>query len=159
MEARRVDKNNKSVDVTRKTLKEVDKLEAMERFKKSKKVHAIMRATAVSLKTPVLELYEEWGWDLYDEYEHAFDALRIALVEPEEVFTKINISEKHKEALLKVIEAKIPMQPKKIGANFSLTCTGIGGIDLIKEALLTAKHAVNINGWVIDFKMIAPPTY
>jgi len=51
------------------------------------------------------------------------------------------------------------MQPKKIRADFGLTCTGIGGVDLIKEAMLTAKHAVNTQGWNIDFKMIAPPNY
>ena len=82
----------------------------MDKFKKAKKVHAIMRATAVALKTPVIELYEQWGWDLYDPpFEHAFDAFRIALSEPEQVFPKVKIPEKHKEALLKIIESKIPM--------------------------------------------------
>jgi len=38
-----------------------------------------MRACAVQLKTPVEELYEEWGWDLYDLFEHALDAFRIAI--------------------------------------------------------------------------------
>jgi len=58
MEVRRVDYKTKSVDVTRKTVKDSERKEAMEKFKKAKKVHAIMRATAVALKIPVLELYE-----------------------------------------------------------------------------------------------------
>ena len=30
---------------------------------------------------------------------------------------------------------------------------------MIKEALLTAKHAVNDEVWQLEFKMIAPPNY
>ena len=33
------------------------------------------------------------------------------------------------------------------------------GVDVIKEALLTAKHAVNDEVWQLEFKMIAPPNY
>lgn len=51
------------------------------------------------------------------------------------------------------------MKPKKIRADFSLTCTCIQGVDLIKEAIMIAKHEVNTDGWVVDFKMIAPPNY
>jgi translation initiation factor 2 subunit 1 len=132
MDVRRVDVKTKSVDLSRKSIKPEDRLEAMERFKKAKKVHAIMRVTAVALKTNALKLYEEWGWDLYDKFDHAYDAFRIALAEPEQIFPKIEISKEHQEALLKVIESKIPLQPKKIRADFKLTCTSIGGIDLIK---------------------------
>ena len=42
-----------------------------------------MRVTAVALKTNALKLYEDWGWDLYDKFDHAYDAFRIALAEPE----------------------------------------------------------------------------
>jgi translation initiation factor 2 alpha subunit (eIF-2alpha) len=40
-----------------------------------------MRQTAIKLKTPVEQLYEQFGWDLYDKcgFEHAFDAFRVAM--------------------------------------------------------------------------------
>ena len=49
--------------------------------------------------------------------------------------------------------------PLKIRVDFALTCTQFDGIDVIKEALLTAKHKVNDDNWKIEFKMIAPPNY
>ena len=49
--------------------------------------------------------------------------------------------------------------PLKIRVDFALTCTTYDGINVIKEALLTAKHVVNVDGWKIEFKMIAPPYY
>ena len=38
-----------------------------------------MRQTAVKLNKNVEQLYEEFGWDLYDQFDHAYDAFRIAL--------------------------------------------------------------------------------
>ena len=49
--------------------------------------------------------------------------------------------------------------PLKIRVDLALTCTQFDGIDIIKEALLTAKHRVNDENWNIEFKMIAPPNY
>lgn len=49
--------------------------------------------------------------------------------------------------------------PLKIRADFALTCTRFEGIDVIKEALLTAKAKVNDETWKVEFKMIAPPYY
>jgi len=49
--------------------------------------------------------------------------------------------------------------PLKIRVDFSLTCTSFEGVDVIKEALLTAKHRVNDETWTVDFKLIAPPNY
>lgn len=39
-----------------------------------------MCQTAIKLNIAVEELYQQWGWDLYDcGFEHAYDAFRIAL--------------------------------------------------------------------------------
>ena len=61
--------------------------------------------------------------------------------------------------MISQIEKKIKVKPSKIRADFRLTSTCIEGVDLIKKAMLTAKHQVNVDGWNVDFKMIAPPEY
>jgi translation initiation factor 2 alpha subunit (eIF-2alpha) len=38
-----------------------------------------MRQTAIKLNTKVEELYEQFGWELYEKFDHAYDAFRIAL--------------------------------------------------------------------------------
>ena len=60
---------------------------------------------------------------------------------------------------METIRRKMATNPLKIRVDFSLTCTSYEGVDVIKEALLTAKHAVNVGEWKLDFKMIAPPNY
>lgn len=40
-----------------------------------------MKLTAFNLKRKLVDLYEEFGWDLYDKFEpqHAYDALKLCL--------------------------------------------------------------------------------
>ena len=61
--------------------------------------------------------------------------------------------------LLDTIRRKMTANPLKIRVDFALTCTQFDGIDIIKDALLTAKHRVNDDTWNVVFKMIAPPNY
>ena len=79
--------------------------------------------------------------------------------EPDIVFSRINITEEQKKVLMSTIQAKMASNPLKIRVDFALTCTTYDGVDVIKEALLTAKHAVNTGDWKVEFKMIAPPNY
>lgn len=75
------------------------------------------------------------------------------------VFSKIDISDDHKEKLLATLHRKLEVKPFKIRVDFSLTCTGYDGVEAIREALLTAKHEINDETWQLEFKMIAPPHY
>lgn len=81
LEVLRVDEDKMCIDLSKKQIKPETMKEANKYYKKSKKVHAIMRQTAIKLQTPVEELYEKWGWDLYDngQFPHALDAFRIAM--------------------------------------------------------------------------------
>ena len=79
--------------------------------------------------------------------------------DPDAVFSKVNITDKQREELLDTINKKMSSNPLKIRVDFALTCTSFDGVDVIREALLTAKHQVNVDGWKLDFKMIAPPYY
>ena len=161
MEVLRVDDMKMYIDLSKKSLLDEQKEEAEKRWKKSKKVHEIMFEVAMKLKTPIESLYEAWGWDLYEKcgFEHALDAMRVAMQEPEIVFTKIDISDEHKEKLLATLHRKLTVNPFKIRVDFSLTCTNYDGVEAIREALLTAKHEVNDENWNLEFKMIAPPHY
>lgn len=79
--------------------------------------------------------------------------------DPDFVFSKVNITDEQRAKLLDTIHKKMASNPLKIRVDFMLTCTAFDGVDIIREALLTAKHAVNTDGWKLEFKMIAPPTY
>ena len=81
MEVLRVDEDKMCIDLTKKNVKPELQDAAVKRFKKAKQVHAIMRQVAVKLQTPTEELYEQFGWDLYEKcgFDHAYDAFRVAM--------------------------------------------------------------------------------
>ena len=84
-------------------------------------VHLIMFQTALKLNCPLLDLYESFGWDLYDEFDHAHDSFRLILTHPELVFPKIDeITEIQKNALVENIEKKMGASAVKLRSTFKL---------------------------------------
>lgn len=42
-------------------------------------VHNILKQVATKLDCTLQQLYEDFGWDLYDKFGHAFDAFRLIM--------------------------------------------------------------------------------
>jgi len=38
-----------------------------------------LKQTAFTLQCKLVELYEAFGWDLYDAFDHAYDAFKLSL--------------------------------------------------------------------------------
>ena len=106
------------IDLGRKGIKPEEKDEAEKKFFNAKKVHIIMKQTARQLGVQFAELYDQWGWDLYDQFEHAYIAFRIILSDPDEIFNRIEIEEEHKEALIDVISKRMKVDPLRIRVEF-----------------------------------------
>jgi translation initiation factor 2 subunit 1 len=88
-----VDKEGGFIDLSKKTVQIADIEEKKKWFDKSKVVHLIMKLTAFTLQCKTIELYEAFGWDLYDKFDHAYDAFKLCLSDPEIVFGKITITD------------------------------------------------------------------
>jgi translation initiation factor 2 subunit 1 len=75
----RVDKDKRYIDLSKKKVQPEEAIEAEKYYKKAKMVHNILKQTAVKLDCKLIELYEQFAWDLYDKYDHAYDAFRIIM--------------------------------------------------------------------------------
>ena len=82
MQVLHVDQEGGYIDLSKRTIQLDDIEEKKVFYKKSQMVHLIMRLTAVTLNTKVITCYENFGWDLYDHFEHALDAFKLSLTEP-----------------------------------------------------------------------------
>ena len=100
-----------------------------------------MRLTAHQLKVRLIDLYEKFGWDLYDKFnlDHAYDAFKLCLSEPDMILGKLDISKPEREALLGNIQKKMAAAPVKLRSRFNLKCYTYEGIDAIRASLLEAK--------------------
>jgi len=103
-------------------------------------------------------LYELIAWPLGDKYSHPYDAFKLALTEPQEVFSGMDIPKDTMDILMKTIAQRLTPQPIKLRADIELTCFKPAGIDAIKRAL-KAGEAVSTPTVPVKAKLIAPPFY
>ena len=105
------------------------------------------------------ELYETIGWPLYDKYEHALDAFKLAIIDSSKnIFEGLQTTPEVIEALLKVIRTRLTPLPIKIRADFSVTCFEYEGIDAIKAALKAGTETGN-KEIEVKIRLIAAPHY
>lgn len=159
MQVIQVDAEQGFVDLSKRVLSPDDAVAKRKEFDKAKIVHLIFRLTAYNLKCKLIKLYEDFGWDLYDKFDHAYDALKLCLTEPELVFSKVNITEEQKTELLKNVTKKMAPQPMKLRTCFSLKCFTEEGVEAIKESMIEAKKKTSDEKFTLSFKIIAPPEY
>lgn len=69
-----------NIDLSKRTVQVQEVEELKKKFDKSKIVHLILRLTAQNLQCKLIQLYEDFGWDLYDHFDHAYDALKLCLM-------------------------------------------------------------------------------
>ena len=151
----RVDREKRYIDLSKKKVLAADAAATELHFKKAKMVHNILRQMVSKLNTDaskktedhqtvtLLQLYEKFGWRLYDRYDHAFDAFRLIMSDPEAVYKEIEITPEEQKVLYESIARKMAPTPLKLRADFELQCFTYEGIDALKEALITARTKVN----------------
>lgn len=154
----RVDEEKGYIDLSKRRVSPEDIAAHEDKYSKSKAVHSILRHVAETTKTPLIKLYENFGWDLYKRYGHAHDAFTQIVIDPEPVLGQYNLPTAQKTALVNNIRRKLTPQPVKIRADIEVTCFAYEGIDAIKDAL-RAGEALSTEEQSISIHLIAPPTY
>lgn len=154
----RVDESKGYLDLSKKQVTSENIAECEAKYNKAKAVNNILRHVAQTTGTDIEILYETIGWPLYEKYEHALDAFKLAVVEPDTVLGGLTMTPEIRQSLLKVIKNRLAPQPLKIRADFSVTCFEYEGIDAIKAALMAGMQLANENV-KIDIRLIAAPLY
>ncbi|KAJ1671144.1 eukaryotic translation initiation factor 2 subunit alpha, partial [Spiromyces aspiralis] len=62
----RVDEEKGYIDLSKRRVLEEDKQKCLERFERSRTVHSILRNVSANLEIDIEQLYEQFGWPLYD---------------------------------------------------------------------------------------------
>eukprot|EP00002_Diphylleia_rotans_P000592 TRINITY_DN102_c1_g1_i1.p1 TRINITY_DN102_c1_g1~~TRINITY_DN102_c1_g1_i1.p1 ORF type:complete len:402 (+),score=113.90 TRINITY_DN102_c1_g1_i1:41-1207(+) len=153
----RVDKEKGYIDLSKRRVSSEEVAKMEDKYSKSKTVHSIMRHVAETLQVSLEGLYVHFGWPLYREFGHAFEAFKRAVTEPE-ILAKYNLSPELEDCLLKNIQRRMAPQQIKLRADISVSCLAYEGIDAIKAAL-KAGQAIQFEGKNIDIRLVAPPHF
>jgi translation initiation factor 2 subunit 1 len=154
----RVDKEKGYIDLSKRRASPEDIVKAEERYTKAKAVHSIMRHLSTKLRVPMLALYTRIGWPLYKKYGHAFDALQVAVSDPDSIFKGMDMTEAELTELTSFVKLKMAPQPLRIRADIQVTCVAFEGVEAIRAALLTAE-SFGDDKVPIKVQLIAPPLY
>ncbi|KAF9528721.1 eukaryotic translation initiation factor 2 alpha subunit-domain-containing protein [Crepidotus variabilis] len=106
------------------------------------------------------QLYDQIAWPLGKKYGHPYDAFKLALTEPDNVFAALQtpISPSIRTILTSTIARRLTPQPIKLRADIEVTCYTPAGIDAIKKAL-RAGEKQSSEAVPIKAKLVAPPLY
>lgn len=152
----KVDQEKGYVDLSKRRVTIDQTRPVEERYVKSKTVHSIMKSVAEKSGTGIEELYSSFCWDLYDKYEHALDAFKLAVTDPETIFGEFGLGESVYDELTAQITKRLTLRPVKIRVDLNISCYTDSGIDTIKQVLLKAMADSEFD---IKIKLIAAPTY
>lgn len=73
----RVDQEKGYIDLSKRRVSAEDIAKCEKKYNKSRCVHGILRHVSETMKVPLVKLYEDFGWDLYKRFGHAFDAFKL----------------------------------------------------------------------------------
>lgn len=147
------------IDLSKRRVTSEDAEKAEDKYNKSKAVHSILRHVAEKHQYPLEKLYEKVGWPLSRKYGHAYEAFKIAITNPEQVFDGIDVPSKViMDELLLQISRKLTPNPVKVRADIEVTCFSYEGVDAVKAAL-SAGESLNTEEVPVKVKLVAAPLF
>ena len=154
----RVDKDKGYIDLSKRRVSPEEILKAEDRFNKSKAVHSIMRHVSERCRIHMIELYQQFGWDLYRRFGHAYDAFKLIIQNEHGVLDKYKLRDDVSNLLIENIKRRLTPQAVKIRADIDVNCFSYDGIDAIKAGL-SAGEQCSVEGIEVKIKLVAPPLY
>merc|ERR1712224_811357 len=101
-----------------------------------------MRHVAETCKRELETLYTTFGWPLYKQYGHAYEAFKRCVAsdaEADALVAQYSLDDEIKDALVKNIRRRLTPQPVKMRADVEVTCFSYEGVDAVRDSLLTAQ--------------------
>ena len=154
----RVSSQRNQIDLSLRRVTGREKSEKMLEWKKERKAEAILKSAADKLKKSTDEA-EDIRKILLDKFGGLYSPLEEALDEGPEVLVKGGLSSEWAQAITEVTKTKIRLERSKVRGTVSITCHKPGGVEIIKQALTSAKKIRKPRGSEVKIYSIGSPKY
>ncbi len=154
----RVSSQRNQIDLSLRRVTGREKSEKMLEWKKERKAEAILTSAADKLKKSA-EDAEDIKKILLDKFGGLYSPLEEALDEGPEVLVKVGLSEEWAQAITEVTKSKIRLERSKVRGTVAITCHKPGGVEIIKQALMSAKKIRKARGSEVKIYSIGSPKY
>ena len=150
-----VDSRKGHIDLSLKSVNEHQKREKIQQWKNEKKADKLLEIVADRLSISLDAAYEQFGNELYEEYESLYGAFESVASSPEDF--RSEYSGDWVEAFIDVAVENVTPPYVQIDGVFELTSNAPDGIDLIKDAL--KKGLEEADGANVEIHYIGSPRY
>lgn len=154
----RVDKEKGYIDLSKRRISEEETAKCTRKYNKSVEVQSILRRVAEELNTDLEVVYEKVGWPLQRKFGHAYDALRLALIDENAVFSECEATEEMRSNVMTLVRHRLTPTQAKVRADIEVTCFRYEGIEAIKEALREGEK-MSTESAAIKIRLVAPPLF
>jgi len=160
----RVDQEKGYIDLSKRRVSVEDVKRCEEKYSRAKTINQILRHVGELLdfedSKMLEELYKNTAWFFDKKYASAggsHELFKESAQKPE-ILDELEIDERTKETLLKIIKRRLTPQAVKVRADVEVVCYGYEGIDAVKTAL-RAGLEFGTEEVPIKINLIAPPLY
>lgn len=133
----RVDEQKEHIDLSKKQVSAHHKGAAIREYKSEKRAEVLFEIMAERLEKPIKDCYEEFGYDLVEEYESLYHAMEEYLVD-EEDFRENGFNGDWVKIFGEIATENIQPPYVKITGFVELTCADVDGLEVIKQALMAS---------------------
>jgi translation initiation factor 2 subunit 1 len=154
----RVDTEKGHVDLSLRRVTKREKIEKMMAWKKERKAETLLRSVAEKTGLSLEVVYEKAGVVIEKEYG-LYEGFEKAVKEGPEVLTKIDVPEEIARAFVEVAQERIHIPMVKVKGTLEIRCIKPNGVNIIKEAFLSAKKTEKSRAAKLRFYVVAAPRY
>ncbi len=135
----KVDESRGHVDLSLKRINEHQRREKIAEWKNAQKAHKLMEMLAEELDRDVKDLYEEFGWDIEEEYGSLYAAFEAAAIDPE-VLKEDGFEGPWFDQFIELAEENISIPFVTIHGYLDVTSPASDGVKRVQDALAAAEE-------------------
>jgi translation initiation factor 2 subunit 1 len=155
----RVDAEKGHVDLSLRRVTGREKKEKLFEWKRSRKAEALLKMAAEKLGVSFNELYQTAGVKLEEHYGGLYEGLEDASERGVVALVKLGIPENYATVLAEIAKAKIQIPRVKVKGLLELTCPQPRGVEVIREALISAKNLKKPREATVEMYVVGAPRY
>jgi len=154
----RVDTEKGHIDLSLRRVTKREKIEKIMFWKTERKAETLLRDVAEKTGLPLSEVYEKAGTLMENEYG-LYEGFEKAVTEGTGALTKIGVSEELATVIVEIAKERMRMPMVKVKGTLELRCMKPEGVNIIKEAFMSAKKAEKARDAKLRFYVVAAPKY
>ena len=155
----RVNPEKGHVDLSLRRVTKRERIEKLYQWKRERRAESLFRSAAEKLGLTSEELYEKAGKIIEEKFGGLYEGLEKAIRDGADALVKVGIPKDIASTLEEIAKEKIRVSMVKIRGTFELQCYKPNGVNIIKNALLSAKKILKDSNAQVRLYVVAPPRY